>query len=109
MGAKHVLAVNTGTTALHIALDAFGIKDGDEVIVPSLTFCASIQVITALGARPVFCEIHTDNLNMDVSDVKKKLLIRLRPLCLSITAARRAICLFMESCRTKNVPVREIF
>ena len=40
LGAKHVLAVNTGTTALHLALDAFGIKDGDEVIVPSLTFCA---------------------------------------------------------------------
>jgi len=73
LGAKHVLAVNTGTTALHIALDAFGIKDGDEVIVPSLTFCASIQVITALGARPVFCEINPDNLNIDVTDVKKKI------------------------------------
>lgn len=73
LGARHVLAVNTGTTALHIALDAFGIKDGDEVIVPSLTFCASIQVITALGARPVFCEITPDNLNMDVSDVKRKI------------------------------------
>ena len=73
LGAKHVLAVNTGTTALHIALDAFGIKDGDEVIVPSLTFCASVQVITALGARPVFCEINPDNLNMDVSDVKKRI------------------------------------
>jgi len=73
LGAKHVLAVNTGTTALHIALDAFGIKDGDEVIVPSLTFCASIQVITALGARPVFCEINADSLNIDIPDVKKKI------------------------------------
>ena len=73
LGAKHAITVNTGTTALHIALDAFGIKDGDEVIVPSLTFCASIQVITALGARPVFCEINPDNLNIDVSDVKKKI------------------------------------
>jgi perosamine synthetase len=73
LGARHALAVNTGTTALHIALDAFGIKDGDEVIVPSLTFCASVQVITALGARPVFCEINPDNLNMDVIDVKKRI------------------------------------
>ena len=73
LGAKHVLAVNTGTTALHIALDAYGIKKGDEVIVPSLTFCASIQVITALEARPVFCEINPDDLNMDISDVKKKI------------------------------------
>lgn len=73
LGAKHVIAVNTGTTALHIALDAFGITAGDEVIVPSLTFCASIQVITALGARPVFCEINSDNLNIDITDVKKKI------------------------------------
>lgn len=76
IGAKHVLAVNTGTTALHIALDAYGIKDGDEIIVPSLTFCASIQVITALGARPVFCEINPDNLNMDVADVKKRITVK---------------------------------
>jgi dTDP-4-amino-4,6-dideoxygalactose transaminase len=73
LGAKHVLAVNTGTTALHIALDAFGIKGGDEVIVPSLTFCASVQVITALGATPVFCEINPDNLNMEITDVKKRI------------------------------------
>ena len=73
LGAKHVLAVNTGTTALHIALDAFGIKEGDEVIVPSLTFCAGVQVITALGARPVFCEINPDNLNIDISDVKTRI------------------------------------
>jgi perosamine synthetase len=73
LGAGQVLAVNTGTTALHIALDAFGIKAGDEVIVPSLTFCAGIQVITALGARPVFCEINPDNLNIDVADVERKI------------------------------------
>jgi len=73
LGAKHVLAVNTGTTALHIALDAFGVKDGDEVIVPSLTFCASVQVITSLGARPVFCEINPDNLNVDITDVRNKI------------------------------------
>jgi perosamine synthetase len=73
LGARHVLAVNTGTTALHIALDAFGIKDGDEVIVPSLTFCASVQVITALGATPVFCEISPNNLNVDVSDIRKRI------------------------------------
>lgn len=73
LGAKNVIAVNTGTTALHIALDAFGIVEGDEVIVPSLTFCASIQVITALKAIPVFCEIEPDTLNIDLVDVRKKI------------------------------------
>jgi len=73
LGAKNVIAVNTGTSALHIALDAFGIGEGDEVIVPSLTFCASIQAITALKARPVFCEIDPANLNMNVADVPKRI------------------------------------
>jgi len=73
LGAKNVIAVNTGTTALHIALDAFGITEGDEVIVPSLTFCACIQVITALRSTPVFCEVDPDTLNIDIEDVRKKI------------------------------------
>ena len=73
LGAKNVVGVNTGTTALHIALDAFGISEGDEVIVPSLTFCASIQVITALRAIPVFCEVDSNTLNIDIEDVRKKI------------------------------------
>jgi perosamine synthetase len=73
LNAKNVIAVNTGTTALHIALDAFGISEGDEVIVPSLTFCASIQVITALKAYPVFCEVDPNTLNIDVEDVRRRI------------------------------------
>jgi len=76
LGAKHVIAVNSGTNALHIALDAYGIGEGDEVIVPSLTFCASIQVITALRARPVFCEIEPDTLNLDVEDARGRITAR---------------------------------
>jgi len=71
--AKNVIAVNTGTTALHITLDALGIADGDEIIVPSMTFCASIQVITALRAIPVFCEINPNTLNIDCDDVTKRI------------------------------------
>lgn len=73
LGAENVIAVNSGTTALHVALDAFGISEGDEVIVPSLTFCASIQAITALKAIPVFCEIDPITLNIDIDDVKRKI------------------------------------
>ncbi len=69
----NVIAVNTGTSALHIALDAFGIGKGDEVIVPSLTFCASIQAITALRAAPVFCEVDPHTLNIDIGDAEKKI------------------------------------
>lgn len=73
LGANHVVCTNTGTTALHLALDALGIGRGDEVIVPAFTFVATIQAITATGAKPVFCDIHADDLNIDVGDARKRI------------------------------------
>ena len=73
LGGRNVIAVNTGTTALHIALDALGVSEGDEVIVPSLTFCASVQAITALKARPVFCEVNVNTLNLDLEDARRRI------------------------------------
>lgn len=70
-GAKHAVCTNTGTTAIHLALDAIGIGRGDQVIVPSFTFVATIQAITQTGAKPVFCDIHADDLNMDARDAKR--------------------------------------
>lgn len=72
LGARNAIAVNTGTSALHIALDASGIGRQDEVIVPSLTFAGTIQAIIACGAAPVFCEVESDTLNIDLADVEKK-------------------------------------
>jgi dTDP-4-amino-4,6-dideoxygalactose transaminase len=57
LGVPDVVAVSSGTDALHIALRAAGIGPGCEVIVPSLTFCASVQAIVAAGANPKFIEI----------------------------------------------------
>jgi dTDP-4-amino-4,6-dideoxygalactose transaminase len=73
LGDGNVVAVNTGTSALHIALDSIGVGPGDEVIVPSLTFVACFQAISATGAKPVPCDIHPDTLLMDVDDVKRKI------------------------------------
>ena len=67
----HVVAVNTGTTAMHIALSALGVGAGDEVVIPSLTFVATAQIVTATGATPVFCDIEEDTLNIDVNYLKK--------------------------------------
>ncbi len=72
LGCKHAIAVNTGTSALHIALSGFGIGPGDEVIVPSITFAACIQAILATGATPVFCESSEADLLMDIEDVTKR-------------------------------------
>jgi perosamine synthetase len=77
-GERHVVAVSSGTSALHLALDALGLKAGDEVIVPSLTFCATAQAITAVGASPVFCEIEPNTLNIDITDMASRLTSRTR-------------------------------
>ena len=78
IGVKSAIAVNTGTTAIHLALSAIGIKPGDEVIVPSLTFAGSVQPIVNLGAAPVFCEIEPDTLNIDVKDAEKRITAKTR-------------------------------
>jgi perosamine synthetase len=68
LGARHVVAVNTGTAALHLALAALELPPEAEVLVPSLTFVASPQAILAAGARPVFCEVDPATLTLDVAD-----------------------------------------
>ena len=59
-GASHALAVNSCTAALHTALVALGIGPGDEVIVPTLTFCATANVVIHAGARPVLVDVGAD-------------------------------------------------
>ena len=60
IGAKHAIAVNSCTAGLHIALAALGIGPGDEVIVPTLTFCSTANVVFHLGARPVLVDVGED-------------------------------------------------
>ena len=62
---KEVVALASGTSAVHLALIACGVKPGDEVIVQSFTFCASSHPITYLGATPVFVDSEKDTWNMD--------------------------------------------
>ncbi len=63
--APFVVAVNTGTSALHLALHALGVGRGDQVILPSMTFVSDPMAIILSGARPVFCDINPDTLNID--------------------------------------------
>ena len=62
---KRVVALASGTSAVHLALIACGVKPGDEVIVQSFTFCASSHPITYLGATPVFVDSERETWNMD--------------------------------------------
>jgi len=60
VGARHAVAVNSCTAALHVALAALGVGPGDEVIVPTLTFCATANVVVHLGAIPVLVDVDRD-------------------------------------------------
>ena len=61
---KRIVALSSGTAAVHLALIACGVKAGDEIIVQTFTFCASSHPITYLGAKPVFVDSESDTWNM---------------------------------------------
>ncbi|MCP4367664.1 MAG: DegT/DnrJ/EryC1/StrS family aminotransferase [Deltaproteobacteria bacterium] len=64
VGAKHAIAVNSCTAALHLALETIGIQEGDEVIIPPMTFAATAEVVRYFNARPVFVDIDPYTLNI---------------------------------------------
>jgi perosamine synthetase len=69
-GASQVVAVNSGTAALHAAMSAIGIGEGDEVIVPAMTFAASANCILYQGGKPVFVDIESDTLLIDPTKIE---------------------------------------
>jgi perosamine synthetase len=73
---NEAVAVSSGTAALHLAYIASGIKPGDEVLVPSFTFCSTINMLVHLGAEPIFCDILENSLCIDPNDIKKKITSR---------------------------------
>src|SRR5260221_5456446 len=77
-GAKYATAVSNGTVALHLALVALGIGPGDEVIVPTLTYIASVNAITYTGALPIFVDSLEETWQMDPEDVNRKISTRTR-------------------------------
>jgi len=76
IGVKHALAVSSGTAALHLLVRALGLGPGDEVLVPSFTFAASVNAILYEGATPVFVDIEPDTYNLDPQDVARKVTSR---------------------------------
>lgn len=68
-----VILVNTGTAALHLALECLDLQRGDEVLVPSLTYVASHQAITAAGLKAVSCDVDADSGFIDLNDAEKRI------------------------------------
>jgi dTDP-4-amino-4,6-dideoxygalactose transaminase len=73
LGVEHVVGLGNGTDALRLALQALGVGPGDEVVVPSFTFYASVEPIVHVGARPVFCDIDPETFTVTRETVERAL------------------------------------
>src|SRR5215207_5453815 len=71
VGAKHAVAVSSGTAAIHLALVSLGIGPDDEVITSPITWPATANVVVHAGARPVFVDVRDSDLNIDPAEVVK--------------------------------------
>ena len=71
VGGRHCVAMNSGTSALHLGFIAGGIKPGDEVIVPSFSFAATANSVVLAGGVPVFADIDPKTFNIDPNHVEK--------------------------------------
>lgn len=76
VGTTYAIALNSGTSTLHAALDAVGVRAGDEVIIPPLTVVCNTDVILSQNAIPVFADVDADTFNIDPEDVARKITSR---------------------------------
>jgi dTDP-4-amino-4,6-dideoxygalactose transaminase len=76
VGTRHAVALNSATAALHLALEAVGVRADDEVVIPAYTFAATGEVVTYLGARPVLADCRLDTLNVDAGTIEPVLTAR---------------------------------
>ena len=95
IGVKEAVAVNSGTSALHIGNLSLGIGLGDEVIVPAFTFAASANSIALTGAKPVFCDVEEDYFTIDPNKVEKLITPK--------TKAIMAVHLYGQMCDMKSL------
>jgi dTDP-4-amino-4,6-dideoxygalactose transaminase len=73
LGIAHAIGVNSGTSALHLAMIAAGIGPGDKVLIPSHTFVATAWGVLYVGATPVLCDIEEESANIDLADAERRL------------------------------------
>lgn len=107
-GAKHAIAVNTGTSALHLSLLAAGVGPGDEVITIPFTFVASVSAICYTGARPVFVDIEPRSFTMDVTQIEKAITPRTKAILpVHLYGQMANMDAIMEIARRRNLVVIE--
>ena len=92
VGGAHALALNSCTAALHVAVEALGLQAGDGVLVPTMTFAATAEVVRYLGAVPIFVDCEPDTCNLDVAHAERLLTDHARGrVAPGVTAATRIV------------------
>ncbi len=87
-GAKYAIALSSCTAALHLALKVVGVTEGDEVIVPSMTFAATANTVVHCGAKPVFADCDRETQNVDPADIRRKITKRTKAIVVVHMAGR---------------------
>lgn len=77
-GARYAIALGSATAGMHLLLAALGVREGDEIITPSMTFASTVNMIALSGAKPVFVDIDYGTLNMDAGLLEEKVTARTR-------------------------------
>ncbi len=120
-GTRHAVAVSSGTAALHLIVKGLGLGPQDEVLVPSFTFAANVNVLLFERAAPVFVDIEPDTYNLDPADVERRIGPRTRAIlavdvfghpaewdALSDIAGRRGLRLIDDSCEALGAAYRGV-
>ncbi|WP_189223377.1 DegT/DnrJ/EryC1/StrS family aminotransferase [Saccharothrix coeruleofusca] len=97
-GVRHAVAVNTGTSAVHLALASLGVGEGDEVIVPAHTFVASASPVLYQGATPVFADVRATDYCLDPEEVERRVTPR----------TRAVVAVHLNGCAAPLAELREV-
>jgi perosamine synthetase len=89
-GIRHAISVTSGTTALHLSLHALGIGPGDEVVVPSFTFIATVNAVAQTGATPVFADCDAETWVSEPADIECRIMPRTKAVV--VAHLYRAVC-----------------
>ena len=105
---KHVIPCANGTDALQISLMALGLKPGDEVITPSFTYIATVEVVALLGLKPVFVDVDDDSYTMNLNSLKKAITPRTKAIIpVHLYGQSVDMAPLLELAREHNIPVIE--
>ncbi|MFI2778822.1 DegT/DnrJ/EryC1/StrS family aminotransferase [Streptomyces sp. ALB3] len=105
---EHMVFLNSGTAGLFLAMECLGLGEGDEVVLPSLSFLAAANAVLAMGARPVFCDVDPRTLNPDAAHVEAVLTDRTKAVVvLHYGGYPGDIEAIARLCRDRNIPLVE--